>query len=216
MIAAAEPATTAARADAGISPRPLMILLILAGFSCCVAMSMPQVHIVAYCGDLGYATAWPVCASAGRPTGAALRARRAAPVLRGMLLTRVSPTYLRAAIGGNVGEPGQLASTPLWWPATKIAGRYLGPYLARTRQPQSVEPLQAPTGATDDPREVVAGHREARELALSFALADANSEDYRSALRWLELVEQLDGRLPPGYDARRDEWRTSPAITARR
>ncbi|MGB0093250.1 MAG: hypothetical protein WBP81_12075 [Solirubrobacteraceae bacterium] len=62
----------------------------------------------------------------------------------------------------------------------------------------------------------MAGHREARELALSFALADASSEDYRSALRWLELVEQLDGRLPPGYDDGRDEWRTSPAITARR
>ena len=31
-----------------------MTLLLLAGFSCCAAMSMPQVHIVAYCGDLGY------------------------------------------------------------------------------------------------------------------------------------------------------------------
>ena len=29
----------------------------VAGFSCCVAMSMPQVHIVAYCGDLGYGVA---------------------------------------------------------------------------------------------------------------------------------------------------------------
>ncbi len=26
----------------------------LAGFACCIAMAMPQVHIVAYCGDLGY------------------------------------------------------------------------------------------------------------------------------------------------------------------
>ena len=31
-------------------------LLMLAGLACCVAMSMPQVHIVAYCGDLGYGT----------------------------------------------------------------------------------------------------------------------------------------------------------------
>ena len=30
------------------------MLLSIAGFCCCVAMSMPQVHIVAYCGDLGY------------------------------------------------------------------------------------------------------------------------------------------------------------------
>ena len=35
----------------------LLILLVLAGFSCCVAMSMPQVHLVAYCGDLGYGVA---------------------------------------------------------------------------------------------------------------------------------------------------------------
>jgi MFS family permease len=53
----AEEATRAARADVGISPRLLLILLVLAGFSCCVAMSMPQVHLVAYCGDLGYGVA---------------------------------------------------------------------------------------------------------------------------------------------------------------
>ncbi len=32
-------------------------LLVLAGLSCCVAMSMPQVHLIAYCGDLGYGPA---------------------------------------------------------------------------------------------------------------------------------------------------------------
>ncbi|PSC03599.1 MFS transporter [Alsobacter soli] len=57
MMAAAEAATEAARADVGISPRLLITLLVAAGFSCCVAMSMPQVHIVAYCGDLGYGVA---------------------------------------------------------------------------------------------------------------------------------------------------------------
>ena len=36
------------------SARPLTWLLGLAGVGCCVAMSMPQVHIVAYCVDLGY------------------------------------------------------------------------------------------------------------------------------------------------------------------
>jgi predicted MFS family arabinose efflux permease len=56
-IAEAERATRAARAEVGISPRLLVLLLVLAGFSCCVAMSMPQVHIVAYCGDLGYGVA---------------------------------------------------------------------------------------------------------------------------------------------------------------
>jgi MFS family permease len=33
------------------------VLLCIAGVACCVAMSMPQVHIVAYCGDLGYGAA---------------------------------------------------------------------------------------------------------------------------------------------------------------
>jgi MFS family permease len=57
MMAEAEEATRIARADVGVSPRLLMILLVVAGFACCVAMSMPQVHIVAYCGDLGYGVA---------------------------------------------------------------------------------------------------------------------------------------------------------------
>ena len=41
----------------GISPTAMMWLLSIAGVACCVAMSMPQVHIVAYCGDLGYGVA---------------------------------------------------------------------------------------------------------------------------------------------------------------
>jgi MFS family permease len=32
----------------------LQAILVLAGLSCCVAMSMPQVHLLAYCGDLGF------------------------------------------------------------------------------------------------------------------------------------------------------------------
>ncbi len=37
----------------GMSPAALQTLLSIAGLACCVAMSMPQVHIVAYCSDLG-------------------------------------------------------------------------------------------------------------------------------------------------------------------
>ncbi|MGI9492667.1 MAG: MFS transporter [Geminicoccaceae bacterium] len=44
-------------ANAGMSPATLQALLVLAGLACCIAMSMPQVHIVAYCLDLGYGTA---------------------------------------------------------------------------------------------------------------------------------------------------------------
>ena len=42
---------------AGISPGMLQGTLVVAGIACCVAMSMPQVHMVAYCGDLGYGAA---------------------------------------------------------------------------------------------------------------------------------------------------------------
>jgi MFS family permease len=41
----------------GLSPATLQILLAIAGVACCAAMSTPQVHIVAYCGDLGYGVA---------------------------------------------------------------------------------------------------------------------------------------------------------------
>ncbi|HEY1244108.1 MAG TPA: MFS transporter, partial [Hyphomicrobiaceae bacterium] len=46
-----------AGAALGLSPAALFALLCVAGVACCVAMSMPQVHIVAYCGDLGYGVA---------------------------------------------------------------------------------------------------------------------------------------------------------------
>jgi MFS family permease len=41
----------------GLSPAALQTLLCVAGVACCMAMSMPQVHIVAYCGDLGFGPA---------------------------------------------------------------------------------------------------------------------------------------------------------------
>ena len=41
----------------GLKPNTLQALLAVAGIACCVAMAMPQVHIVAYCADLGYGPA---------------------------------------------------------------------------------------------------------------------------------------------------------------
>jgi MFS family permease len=60
-LAPAPAAAAGARAPSvpafGFSPTTAQILLCIAGLACCVAMSMPQVHIVAYCGDLGYGAA---------------------------------------------------------------------------------------------------------------------------------------------------------------
>jgi MFS family permease len=43
--------------DLGISTNALTMILSIASIACCIAMSMPQVHLVAYCGDLGYGVA---------------------------------------------------------------------------------------------------------------------------------------------------------------
>src|SRR6202163_1747282 len=45
------------RVDVRLSTNTLTVMLCIASISCCVAMAMPQVHIVAYCGDLGYGVA---------------------------------------------------------------------------------------------------------------------------------------------------------------
>lgn len=50
-------AKQAGRGGMPASPNVLLGLLVFAGIACCVAMSMPQVHIIAYCGDLGYGPA---------------------------------------------------------------------------------------------------------------------------------------------------------------
>jgi MFS family permease len=45
------------RIDLKLSTNTLTAMLCIASIACCVAMAMPQVHIVAYCGDLGYGVA---------------------------------------------------------------------------------------------------------------------------------------------------------------
>src|ERR1700692_4414109 len=45
------------RIDLKLSTNTLTAMLCIASIACCVAMAMPQVHIVAYCGDLGYGMA---------------------------------------------------------------------------------------------------------------------------------------------------------------
>ena len=60
------------------------------------------------------------------------------PVLRGMLFAGGAASYMR---GDTV------AAQPLWWPPTKIAGRYLAPYVYE-REP-AAEPGPAPEGFVD-------------------------------------------------------------------
>jgi MFS family permease len=87
VYAQAEAATEAARADVGVSPRLVLILLLVAGFSCCVAMSMPQVHLVAYCGDLGY--------------GVARGAQMLALMMALGIISRIGSGFVADVIGGT-------------------------------------------------------------------------------------------------------------------
>jgi sulfide:quinone oxidoreductase len=66
------------------------------------------------------------------------------PVLRGMMLTGRGSAWMRHAPAGE-GE-GTAERRALWWPPTKIAGRYLSPYLAARQQSDSVDEMPQPTG----------------------------------------------------------------------
>jgi MFS family permease len=70
----------------GMRPGTTQALLCVAGVSCCVAMSMPQVHIVAYCGDLGY--------------GAARGAEMLALMLGLGVISRLASGWISDRIGG--------------------------------------------------------------------------------------------------------------------
>jgi len=74
------------RLDLKLSTNTLTVLLSIASISCCVAMSMPQVHIVAYCGDLGY--------------GVARGAEMLSLMMGFGIVSRIGSGYLADKIGG--------------------------------------------------------------------------------------------------------------------
>jgi sulfide:quinone oxidoreductase len=79
-------------------------------------------------GGLAAQQADAVAAHVSARHGARGEAAPFRPVLRGMLLTGGEPRFMRSGVpGADPDIPG--AWYPLWWPPTKIAGRYLAPYL---------------------------------------------------------------------------------------
>ena len=60
--------------------------------------------------------------------GADLHPEPYRPILRGMLLTGGRERWMRAP-SGDTPAPAQASLQALWWPPTKIATRYLAPYL---------------------------------------------------------------------------------------
>jgi sulfide:quinone oxidoreductase len=62
-------------------------------------------------------------------SGAPLEPQPFRPVLRGLLLTGETPRFMRAEVSGGRGEDWEVSESALWWPPSKIAGRYLSPYM---------------------------------------------------------------------------------------
>jgi sulfide:quinone oxidoreductase len=76
-------------------------------------------------GGLAAQQADSVATAIAADAGARVQATPYAPVLRGLLLTGMSPRFLRSE-----GSTSAIDIQPLWWPPAKIVGRYLSPFLA--------------------------------------------------------------------------------------
>ncbi len=108
-------APEAGLSSAGISPRMLLGLLAFAGIACCVAMSMPQVHIVAYCVDLGFGVA---------------RGSEMLSVMAGAgIVSRLVSGMLADRIGGVktllIGSTGQMLALFLYLPFDGLVSLYV-------------------------------------------------------------------------------------------
>jgi MFS family permease len=98
-----------------LSPSALQVLLSIAGLSCCAAMAMPQVHIVAYCTDLGY--------------GVARGAQMLSLMLAGGVVSRLACGLLADQIGGVrsvlIGSVLQCLALFLYLPFDGLGALYL-------------------------------------------------------------------------------------------
>ncbi len=104
-----------AMSSTGLTPGQLQFLLIIAGLGCCVAMSMPQVHIVAYCVDLGY--------------GVASGADMLAIMVGAGVISRLASGFLADAIGGVktllIGSTAQCLALFLYLPFDGLVSLYI-------------------------------------------------------------------------------------------
>lgn len=112
------PPTNGAHAAVAHMPAPpavLQGLLVLAAIACCVAMSMPQVHMVAYCGDLGY--------------GPARGAQMLSLMLGFGIVSRLASGFIADRIGGVgtliLGSTLQCLALLLYLPFDGLASLYV-------------------------------------------------------------------------------------------
>ncbi len=97
------------------SPRMVQTLIMLAGIGCCVAMAMPQVHIVAYCADLGF--------------GVAVGAQMLSLMLGLGIVSRIASGLVADRIGGLrtllIGSTLQCLALMLFIPFNGLASLYV-------------------------------------------------------------------------------------------
>lgn len=108
--------TSASRRQAsGFSPSTLVLLLGVGGVACCVAMSMPQVHIVAFSVDLGF--------------GAAVGAEMLSIMLLGGVVSRLVSGLLSDRLGGLttllIGSALQMLALFLYLPFDGLISLYV-------------------------------------------------------------------------------------------
>lgn len=112
---AAQTASLLNAQSAGLSPRALQYLLGAAGIGCCVAMSMPQVHIVALCVGLGF--------------GPAVGAQMLSLMLLAGVASRIVSGLLADRLGGVrtllIGSCLQCIALFLYLPAGGMVSLYL-------------------------------------------------------------------------------------------
>lgn len=113
--AAADTAAQTRALSTGYSPRQLQWMLAIAGIGCCVAMSMPQVHIVSLCVDMGF--------------GAAAGAEMLSIMLLGGVVSRLISGALADRLGGIrtllIGSTLQAIALFLYLPSGGLASLYI-------------------------------------------------------------------------------------------
>jgi MFS family permease len=115
LFAAGAPGSGPTARSIDLGPRALTWALVIAGIGCCMAMAMPQVHLVAYCVDLGH--------------GAAAGGQMLALMLAAGVISRLASGLLADRIGGVptllLGSTLQMLALTLYLPFDGLAALYV-------------------------------------------------------------------------------------------
>ena len=145
-------------------------------------------------GGLAAQQADAAAAAIAASLGADVRPEPFRPVLRGMLLDPAGPRFLDST-------RGDLPTTPLWWPPTKVAAPH----------PRRLSRAARAATCRPSPEEIDVG-----ELLLGLAERHASLGEDALALRCLDAAAQVRGSLPPAAAARRAAARAPAPSVGRR